>query len=169
MIAPAQMYETELKQLYYNTFYDSKYMYYRGCWGTSELQIPNNSYDSHAFAIIENNEVIGYVTYAINFASKVVNGFGIISFKPSVCFGKDLLKIIDDIFNKYNMNKIEFRAYLDNPVIRHYYKFAEKFGGRLVGILKDTVILEDGELHDEVMFEMFKRDYNLKKNNRIPK
>ena len=59
------------------------------------------------------------------------------------------------------MNKIEFRVYLDNPVISHYYKFAEKFGGRL----KDTVMLEDGKLHDEVMFEMFKKDYN----NRIPK
>ena len=30
-------------------------------------------------------------------------------------------------------------------------------------------MLEDGELHDEVMFEMFKRNYNLKKNFRIPK
>ena len=47
----------------------------------------------------------------------------------------------------------------------YYYKFAEKFGGRLVGILKDTVMLEDGKLHDEVMFEMFKKDYN----NRVPK
>lgn len=93
-------------------------MYYRGCWGTSELQIPKNNYD---------------------------------------------------IFNKYNMNKIEFRAYLDNPVIKHYYKFTEKFGGRLVGILKDTIMLEDGKLHNEVMFEMFKKDYNLKKNNRVPK
>ena len=165
MIAPAQQYETELKQLYYNTFYDSKYMYYRGCWGTSELQIPNNNYNSHHFAIVENGEVIGYVTYAIDFASKVANNFGIISFKSNLCFGRDLMKIIDDIFNKYNMNKIEFRVYLDNPVIKHYYKFAEKFGGRLVGILKDTVMLEDGKLHDEVMLEMFKKDYN----NRIPK
>ena len=140
-------------------------MYYRGCWGTSELQIPNNNYNSHHFAIVENSEVIGYVTYAIDFASKVANNFGIISFKSNLCFGRDLMKIIDDIFNKYNMNKIEFRVYLDNPVIKHYYKFTEKFGGRLVGILKDTVMLEDGKLHDEVMFEMFKKDYN----NRIPK
>ena len=101
MIASAQQYETELKQLYYNTFYDSKYMYYRGCWGTSELQIPNNNYNSHHFAIVENGEVIGYVTYAIDFASKVANNFGIISFKSNLCFGRDLMKIIDDIFNKH--------------------------------------------------------------------
>lgn len=160
MIKPAQLYQQELNKLYYETFYDSKYMYYRGCWGTGELIIPNNTYDSHHFAILNNNyEVIGYITYAINFASKVANNFGIISFKPSICFGKDLMKIIDDIFIKYNMNKIEFRAFADNPIIKHYYNFINKYGGKVVGTLIDSIMLEDGKLHDDVMFELFKKDY----------
>lgn len=160
MIQPAQNYEHELNRLYCKTFYDPKYMYYRGCWGTKELFIPDNTYDSHHFVILNNNyEVIGYVTYAINFASKVVNNFGIISFKQSVCFGIDLMKIIDDIFIKYNMNKIEFRAFADNPVIKHYYSFINKYNGRVVGTLIDSVMLEDGNLHDDTMFELFRENY----------
>lgn len=165
MIKPANLYELELNNLYINTFYDPKYMYYRGCWGTSEIIIPDNTYDSHHFVIVDNNDdIIGYITYAVNYASGVASNFGIISFKPSICFGRDLLKIIDDIFCKYSMNKIEFRAILDNPIIKHYYKFIEKFGGKFVGVLKDSIILEDGKLHDDVMFELFKKDYIKNKN-----
>ena len=165
MIKPAQLYQQELNTLYYKTFYDSKYMYYRGCWGTGQLIIPDNTYDSHHFVILNNNyEVVGYITYTINFASKVVDDFGIISFKPSVCFGRDLMKIIDNIFIKYNMNKIEFRAFADNPIIKHYYNFIDKYGGRVVGTLIDSVMLEDGKLHDDVMFELFKKDYIERKN-----
>lgn len=70
-----------------------------------------------------------------------------------------MLKIIDDIFMKYEMNKMEFCAFSDNPAIKHYYKFIDKFSGREVGILKQTGILMDGKLHDSVMFELFKDDY----------
>lgn len=165
MIKPAQLYQQELNTLYYKTFYDSKYMYYRGCWGTEQLIVPDNTYNSHHFAILNHNqELIGYVCYNIIFASKVANNFGIISFKPSVCFGRDLMKIIDNIFIKYNMNKIEFRAFADNPVIKHYYNFIDKYGGRVVGTLIDSIMLEDGKLHDDVMFEMFKEDYMERKN-----
>ena len=159
MIKPAQLYAEELKRLYCETWYDSKYMYYRSYVGTEDLHLPDNNYEHHTFAILENNEVIGYVTYKINWAARVVYNFGIISFKQSLVFGKDLLKIIDDIFIKYNMNKIEFWAYQDNPAIKHYYKFINKFGGREVGILKQTCMLMDGKLHDSVMFELFLKDY----------
>lgn len=167
MIEPAQNHRHELNRLYNKTFYNPKYMYYRGCWGTKEIFIPDNTYDSHNFAILNSNhEVVGYICYAINFASKVAYNFGIISFKPSVCFGKDLLQIIQDIFLKYNMNKIEFRAFEDNPVIKHYDKFINKYGGRKVGVLHDSVMLEDGCLHNDVMYELFKIDY-IKNNNKL--
>lgn len=38
MIEPAQNHRHELNRLYNKTFYDSKYMYYRGCWGTKEYE-----------------------------------------------------------------------------------------------------------------------------------
>lgn len=164
MIKPAQLYECELKQLYYSVFNNPEYMYYFGCWGTSELLIPHDNYDSHHFAILgTNNEIIGYICYAINYASKVANNFGIISFKKSIIFGRDLKKIIDDIFNVYNTDKIEFRAFADNPVMRHYQKFIKEHGGREVGVLHNSVMLSDRKLHDDVMFELFKINYNYAK------
>lgn len=81
----------------------------------------------------------------------------------------DLLKIIDDIFIKYKINKIEFRAIVDNPVIKHYYNFIKIFNGREVGTLFETIKLSDGELHDEVLFELFRDNYINTKNNRNTK
>lgn len=159
MIKPAQLYAEELKRLYCETWYDSKYMYYHSYVGTEDLHLPDNNYERHAFAILDNNEIIGYISYRLNWAAKVTYNFGIISFKQSLVFGKDLMKIIDDIFMKYKMNKMEFYAFSDNPVIKHYYKFIDKFGGREVGILKQTNLLMDGKLHDSVMFELFRDDY----------
>lgn len=168
MIKPAQLYTEELKRLYCETWYDPKYMYYRGWTGSQDLQIPDNCYDSHAFAILDNNEVIGYITYAVNFITKVADRFGIISFKPSIIFGIDLMKIIDDIFIKYKMNKIEFCCISGNPVLKHYYRFIEKFGGREVGVYKQSVMLTDGELHDEILFELFAKDYLFCKKIKKP-
>lgn len=76
------------------------------------------------------------------------------------------MKIIDDIFIKYNMNKIEFRVFADNPVIKHYYSFINKYNGRVVGTLIDSVMLEDGKLHDDVMFELFRKDYIERRCNK---
>ena len=163
MIKPAQLYTEELKRLYCETWYDSKYMYYHSYVGTEDLHLPDNNYERHAFAILENNEVIGYISYRLNWAAKVTYNFGIISFKQSLVFGKDLMKIIDDIFMKYKMNKMEFCAFSDNPVIKHYYNFIDKFGGREVGILKQTGMLMDGKLHDSVMFELFRDDYLMRR------
>lgn len=169
MIKPAQLYAEELKRLYCETWYDPKYMYYRSYVGAEDLQLPNNNYEHHDFAILENNEVVGFITYKINWAARVAYNFGIISFKQSLTFGKDLMKIIDNVFVEYNMNKIEFWAYCDNPVIKHYYKFIDKFGGREIGISKQSGILMDGKLHDTVMFELFRDDYLKNKLRSINK
>ena len=40
MIKPAQLYAEELKRLYCETWYDSKYMYYRSYVGTEDLHLP---------------------------------------------------------------------------------------------------------------------------------
>ena len=164
MIKPAQLYTEELKRLYCETWYDPKYIYYHSDIGTQELQFSDNNYERHSFAILENNEVVGYISYRLNWAAKVTYNFGIISFKQSLVFGKDLMKIIDDIFMKYKMNKMEFHAFSDNPVIKHYYNFINRFGGREVGILKESALLMDGKLHDSVMFELLLKDYLFYKN-----
>lgn len=168
MIKPAQLYRQELNSEYFKVFYDFKYMYYTGYPGAGGITIPDNTYDSHHFAILNSkNEIVGYIAYSINFASKVVDKFGIISFKQSACFGRDLLKIIDDIFVEYNMNKIEFIAFEDNPIIKHYYKFINEYGGNIVGILHDSGMLQDGKLHNAVIFELFRENYIKNRPTRL--
>ena len=152
MIKPAQLYTEELKSLHCETWYDPKYIYYHSDIGTQELQFSDNNYERHSFAILENNEVVGYISYRVNWASKVAYNFG----------------IIDDIFMKYKMNKMEFFAFSDNPVIKHYYNFINRFGGREVGILKESTLLMDGKLHDSVMFELFAKDYLFYKKFKKP-
>ena len=55
------------------------------------------------------------------------DGFGIISFqKGNIEFAKDVYKVICDLFEKYHMNRVSWKAYVENPAIRGYRNFIEE-------------------------------------------
>ena len=62
----------------WNLVWPKIYIYYQSYVGTEDLHLPDNNYEHHAFAILENNEVIGYIYYRLNWAAKVTYNFGII-------------------------------------------------------------------------------------------
>lgn len=167
MIEPAQKYMCRIRELFLDTFYNMDYMYYYDASGWYVPEITTNEMCNHQFAIVDKDgEVVGFVHYFLDFTAGAVSDLGMISFKKSTCFGWDLLKIIDNIFNKYNMNKIVFRCFDGNPALKHYYKFIDTYGGRIVGTLRKNRLLSDGKLHDEIIFEIFKKDYNAHKHYR---
>lgn len=162
MLMNAKSYEQELREKDYLTWNNLKYQYVNGGPGTRELCLENNTYSVHEFVSVDDDgEVIGFICYEVDFASKSAGGFCAISYTPegSVIFARDLYQAIDDIFCKYNFNRIEWSCWADNPAIRGYRKFCKKFGGREVGILRHKGRLLDGYLHDSVIFELLSEDY----------
>ena len=68
-------------------------------------------------------------------------------------------EVLNLIFNRYKLNRIEWFAYMDNPAFNKYKHFVEAYGGSIYGPLHQCSLLEDGELHDACIFELMREDY----------
>lgn len=161
MLKPAQLYEDKLNEKYIGTWYDPKYMYYTGGTGARRIQIPDNNYDNHEFVSVDNDdEVIGFLSYRIDWQAKCVSAFGLINFGDvNTIFSRDMIQAIYDIFNKYHMNRLSWYCFADNPAIKIYRKFIERHGGIQCGYLRQDCMLRDGKLHDSVLFEILSKDF----------
>lgn len=171
MIKPAQLYIEELKIKQLETWYDEKNIYYSGWVGDSLSKIDENNEEWHQFVSVDkNNNVIGYISYGVDWVTMTADRFGIISFdKGNIEFAKDLYKVICDIFEKYNMNRMSWYCIADNPAIRGYRNFIKRYGGKECGYYRQCTKLQDGKLHDTVIFEIIssefkKEDKNEKRN-----
>lgn len=160
MLKPAQLYKKELEELYINTWYDPKYMYYTGWTGTELPNIPDNNYDKHCFASVDKDgNVIGYISYQVSFVTMSASNFGIVSFKSSVEFAKDVYQVICNLFELYKMNRVSWSAFVENPAIKGYRAFIKKHGGRECAYHRQIGKLMDGKLHDDIEFEILASEF----------
>ena len=163
MIEPAQKYKEELQELYYNIWYQDKYKYYNsGCyWSPPELK--EDSWNAHEFVSVDKDgNILGIITYEVDHTIPAARHFSIMSFGDDhFTFGRDVMKAIDDVFNEYNFCKLSFGVVIGNPIEQTYDKLITKYGGRIVGIAKDDVILQDHKRYDTKMYEILRRDYEL--------
>lgn len=162
MLKPAQLYEDELKKKMISCWHDPKYKYYSGWTGDVVPKLPDNYYDEHNFVSVDrDNNVIGYISYHVCWSTMSASNFGAISFDlGNPVFGKDLYTAIDNLFNSYHMNRIQWRVISDNPVIKNYRRFAARHGGVECSHLRRVAKLADGMLHDAIEFEILAEDYN---------
>lgn len=163
MLRTAQLYKVQLEEEILKTWHDPDYMYYHSGTGSTVLQLAKNNYERHDFVSVNNDgKILGYISYNVSWCSMVASNFGIIRFDKqtfSKDFVIDILEVISNIFNKYNLNKIEWFCYADNPVIHSYRKFVQKYGGRECGYVRQSAKLIDGKLHDYALFELMKDEF----------
>lgn len=162
MLKPAQLYKDELQKKSIETWYDTKYMFWNGGTGDSQINIHDNNYDCHQFVSVDKDDnVIGYITYAVDWAAMSADRFGIISFdKGNVLFAKDVYHAICDLFEKYHMNRIQWFAFVDNPAVKGYRNFIKKHGGVECAHYRQVAKLIDGKLHDSVCFEILAEEFH---------
>lgn len=167
MIDIAQKYSDELKLLFLNTAYDEKYMFYNGSW-VSEYKPSTDNWNNYEFVSIDSdNKVIGYISYGIKRDTYSVDGLRIINFSDNkITFGKDVIKVIQDIFMKYSFRKLSFAVFVGNPIEKTYDKLIKKYGGRIIGIKEKDEKLLDGKLYDFKMYEIFRDEFikNIKES-----
>lgn len=175
MLDVADKYVDELNQKLYNIWYDPKYMYYFCCphRGTYSVD-PNGDWNGRNFVSINSDgKIIGYIHYSICRTADYVDDFGAVNFsddpKDKYIFGKDLRQVIDDIFLKFNHNRLEFTVVEDNPIRKTYFKLVNKYGGRIIGVKHCVVKLINGEVANKVYFEILRSDYitALKLNKKL--
>lgn len=161
MLRPAQLYKDRLYTEYVKTWYNPENMFYTGYTGDRVPEIPDNNYDSHHFVSVDkNNNLIGYISYSVDWGSMNADRFGIISFdKGNVEFARDVYKAVCNLFEIYHMNRVSWMAYVDNPAVRGYRNFIKRYGGRECGYHRQIAKLQDGRLHDSVEFEILASEF----------
>lgn len=166
MLEPAQLHKAALYKEYVKIWYNSDYMFYMGWTGTNVPDLPDNNYDNHHFVSVDGNgNLIGYISYSVNWVAMCAYDISIISFKiGNIQFIRDVYHVICDLFEKYQMNRVAFFAYADNPAVRGYKNFVKMCGGRECGYSKQVAKLMDGKLHDKIEFEILSEDYKAQKS-----
>ena len=156
MLRPAQLYESELQRKNTEAWYKPENIFWNGGSGDSNINLPDNNYNSHCFVSVDkNNRVIGYITYSVDWSAMSADRFGIISYdKGNLEFVKDLYQAICDLFEVFHMNRISWWCFVDNPAIRGYRNFVKKHNGRECAYHRQVARLQDGKLHDSVQFEI---------------
>lgn len=164
MLDLAYKYEDEIRNLMLDTWYDEKYMFYHSSVYHTPYENPSNrdgDWNSRAFVSLNSqHKIIGFICYEINREWDLVSGFAAINFSDNkVTFGKDLIQVIDDIFCKFNMRKLEFFVVVGNPIEKNYDKMIAQYNGRITGIRHKHVKLMDGNYYDYKSYEIFREDY----------
>lgn len=157
MLVPAHLYKQQIIEELYKTWHNDKYKYYYD-WNCGIPDFPDKPDGTMQFASVDKEgNLLGYISFYINWPLRRGNNFGIISFKNSYTFAKDVEQTIRNCFEKYNLNSIEWFCYTNNPVVKNYIKFINRHGGRLVGMLEQASMTQDGILRDCYIFEITKK------------
>lgn len=159
-------YEPILRDKFASIWYKEKYQYYFNGGYRRIFKIKEDeNYFRQFVSIDKNNEVLGYICYGADFEVGLVYGFGAINFSDNkIVFGKDLAKVIDDIFCKFGFETMEWSVNIGNPVKRHYDNFCKKCNGTWMLKHRRSKKL-NGDFCDEQIYEVTKEGYLNYKNN----
>lgn len=160
MLVPALLYKEEIEKEFARLLYTDEYFYYQGGHYTNTVpEIANQEYKYGLieYAIVDSHEnLLGYLGYFVDTETDTANSFGIVSFsKGNGLIGKDLFEELETLVQRHR--RVEWRMYGGNPVENHYDKFCEKHGGNKV-VLHDVIKDKYGEYHDEIIYEIIRKD-----------
>lgn len=168
MLIPAIIYKDEINKAFMKRCYTEDMIYYTGCLGDS-VSVISDECDGglYQYAIIDNDRLIGYFTYAINWYSSCARNFGLFSFdRNNRIIGIDVYRELKKIINEYHIHRIEWRMVGGNPVEKHYDRFCQKYNGKKF-ILTDAIKDRHGIFHDDIIYEIvFKECGNTRMNEK---
>ena len=155
MLVPAILYKDEIHKNLLKYSYTEDMTLYSGWLGNS---IPNiqEEPDSglHQYAIVDNDKLIGYFTYQIDWYCSSAYHFGLFSFdRNNKTIGFDVYRELKKIINDYHIHRLEYHMVGGNPVEKHYDRFCNKYHGKKF-ILTDVFKDRCGKYHDSVIYEI---------------
>lgn len=161
MLDNARKYKEELQSKFIDTWYDEKYKYYHAGGWHREYTPSEDDWERMCFVSLDkDNNILGCISYSLDRNISSAYDFGAINFSDDkLTFGIDLCQVIDDIFCKFNMQRIEFNVVCGNPIEMSYDRMVAKFGGRIVGTRKRAAKLLDNQIYDDKIYEILREDY----------
>lgn len=132
MLKPAILFKEEIQNYFKSIYYTEEMMFVSGGmenWLPDIVECPEENL--FQYAIIDNNKnLIGYVSFKVNWYDSAAYNFGLISFdKGNINIGFAMKEVIDKIANEFHLHSMEWRVVGGNPVEDAYDRFCKKFNG----------------------------------------
>lgn len=166
MLVPAMYYKDELETLFKMNQYSEAMIFYNGCIENYEWTMKEED-GRYQYAIVnqEDNVVVGYISYRVDYYAHQVCNFGLIclnqnsKYKMTMALG--IAKIVEEILSM-KPRRIEFRYVADNKAGKGYQKIIKSVAGeyhknllQLTGYMRDKY----GEYHNLVICELINNDF----------
>ena len=173
MLKLAYNYSSELREAYQQIIFNDKYKYYNnGIYWEYDFSVAASSWNGLDFVSVDkDNKILGYLGAGIDRHSEKIDCLKIMNFaqKGNVTFSKDLFQFMLDLFLKFNYRKVDFSVVVGNPIEKMYDKYCLKYGGKIVGVKKENSRLQDGKYYDLKLYEIFRKDFIEKYENKYEK
>lgn len=155
MLKPAILYKEEIQKNFQKYYYTQDMFYETGCF---ENWCPNLDTDNESlfnWAIVDSKDnLIGFLSYSIDFYSSNMSRFGLISFdRGNIIVGKSVFDEIERCIKEYHLHRVEWRMVGGNHAERGYDHFLKRYGGTK-HILKDALKDRQGKYHDDIIYEI---------------
>lgn len=167
MLVPALLYKEELLKKFSAEMYSDRYFYYVGWRGEHTLPQIDDRSNHYIWAIVDQNDPIGYFAYAIDFDTSCAYNFGLYSFaedqsimRNASILGRDVFNKLEELVNSYH--RVSWRVIGGNPVINSYDSFCvrcEYKGFKVTRVeLHDVCKDPQGNYRDEIIYEIINKE-----------
>jgi len=166
MLVPAISRKSEVEALFKSYLYTDEITFYNGCIENYEWTMKEED-GKYQYAIVnqEDNVVVGYISYRVDYYAHQVCNFGLICFnqkpKYKMTMAMGIREVIKDIL-LMRPRRIEFRYVSDNKAGKGYQKIVERAAGgynknlvQLTGYMRDKY----GRYHNLIICELINWDH----------
>lgn len=152
-IVPAVVYKIELEKLFLKEFYSDNYFYFIGDVHSFPYKIAeSNENGKFEYAVVDDEKVVGYIGYTVDFYNSRVCNFGLYSFdEGNLKVPKVLNFIMEELYNRFH--RIEFCCIGGNHASRAYDTWTKKHNGTK-HVLRDVTKDRYGKYHDSYIYEV---------------
>lgn len=154
MLVPAILHKEQIEKGFRRYYYTTDMMYETGnlCnWNPEIAECPNESRFQYA-VVDENEKLIGYLEYSVDWYSSTAYNFCMLSFdRGNPQFGIDVYNKLEELVNRFR--RMEWHAVSGNPACRSYGRFVAKHGG-CKHVLKYAIRDREGKYHDDIIYEI---------------
>jgi len=172
MLIPAIQYKEEIEKQFQRIQYSEKYLWYTGSIDNYDIEVKTEG-DKFAFAIVESCQVIGYISFRVDWYCSMAYNFSLIKFLPHYFDNptqeykdstKKMASAIREVIRmieSFNLHRIDFRCVSGNPVWRKYDHLLVWFHRRdwisNMIVFRDNIRDRQGYYHDTICYELIRR------------
>lgn len=157
MLVPASEHKDALSKLWTEYAIHPDYLYWNvDLYYNPNAEIKNINYRKDEWVSIADGKIIGYFCALIDKSTRSVADISVASFIKHPRYGYDFVSFIKHIRRKYRY--VRWAAIDGHPNEKAYETILRRYGGRIVGVFKKKIRLNDGKLYDEKWYEIVNED-----------